>query len=450
MRIYIPPASPFKKSLRNSVKEGITAEVVIRILDYYLIPFALFLGAQDRYIGLLVATPNLVASFILFATPFVVHKFKSRLKTIIACIGLQCLALTPLIFLPFIPFPPNMMLLIGLITIFRSLGTIIGPPWGSLVSDYLPMDKRGRYFGSRSQIIGVAGITTGIIAGLLLFILKPVSEGLSFIILFMIAILSRTGSFFLSKKMVDIDHKLIPDFSSFTKSYHIFLAHFKNKNFAKFTIYVAGTTLATQMAYPFLSVWMLREMNLNYILYTSVHLASTVAGIIAFPIWGKHIDILGSVSIQKRVSWFIAVIPLLWILFRNFSFGLIAAEIYSGLIWAGFNLSTSNFIYNSCSSQERVNCLIFYNFINGSAAFLGASLGGFLVNVLPRFLGSPILSLFLLSAMLRLLIDLFIARHFTEIRKDIRQATVRQLLLSMLGFTPLSGRTNEWDTEATA
>ncbi|MEW5895813.1 MAG: MFS transporter [Candidatus Omnitrophota bacterium] len=449
MKIYIPPASPFKKSLRNSIKEGVTAEVVIRVLDYYLIPFALFLGAQDKYIGLLVATPNLISSLALFSTPFVVFKLRSRLKTVTRCIGSQCLILIPFVFLPFISFPANVVILIALVTIFRSLGTIIGPPWGSLVSDYLPVDKRGRYFGSRSQIVGLAGITTGVLAGILLSVLKQVSEQLSFIIIFLLAAVSRCGSYLLTKKMIDIDGKLIREFS-FSKSYHTFIAHFKNRNFARFTLYVAGTTFATQMAYPFLSVWMLKGMHLNYMWYTSVHLASTIAGIIAFPAWGRHIDILGSVSIQKRVSWFIATIPLLWIMARQFPLGLVLAEVYSGLIWAGFNLSTSNFIYNSCSSEERVNCLIFYNFINGTAAFLGASTGGFLLNILPGLFHSPILSLFVISSVLRLLADLFIARHFTEIRKDIRQSTVRELLFSMLGFNPLTGRTNEWDTETTA
>ncbi|MFA5039257.1 MAG: MFS transporter [Candidatus Omnitrophota bacterium] len=447
MKTYIPKASPHASSLQNSVKEGISAEVVIRILDYYLIPFALFLGATEKFIGFLVAIPNFLSSFALIAAPLAVQVLKSRQKTIALSILLQAVILIPIAFLPFVAFPANVILLIALVAAFRSLGTLLGPPWGSLMSDYLLPKQRGRFFGSRSRIVGFAGILAGMGAGALLYFLKGFSELGSFMCVFLVAAFCRALSYFFTKKMKDIDHKLIPGFKGLKEHAAVFLSHFKNRNFARFASYVSTTTFATQMAYPFLSVWMLKGMGLNYLLYTSVHLASLAAGLFAFPIWGRHIDIAGTVNIQKHTSLLIAFIPLLWIIMRRQPLGLIAVEVFSGLIWAGFNLCTSNFIYNTCSSSQRVHCLVFFNFINGTMAFAGAAAGGFLAQHAPPFLGSPILFLFLLSAVLRLLADLIIAPPLAEIRTDVRTLTAKELILSVLGFQPIMGRNAEMDAE---
>lgn len=449
MNIYIPKASRYASSLKNSVREGISAEVVLRFLDYYVIPFALFLGATEKFIGFLVAVPNFLSSLALFAAPFAVQIFKSRQKTITVSILMQAIILTPLALLAFVPFPVNVILLIVLVSVFRSLGTLLGPPWGSLMSDYLLPRQRGRYFGTRSRLVGFSGIVAGIAGGSLLYLLKGVSELMSFITIFLIAAFCRFLSYLFSKQMADINHTVMSGFNSIREHARIFLSHFKNRNFARFACYVSSTTFATQMAYPFLSVWMLKSMGLNYILYTSVHLASLVAGLFAFPVWGRHIDIAGTVYIQKHTSLLIASIPLLWILVRHQPFGLIAVEFFSGMVWAGFNLCTSNFIYNTCSSAERVHCLVFFNFINGTMAFLGASLGGFLAQHAPPFLGSSILFLFLLSAILRLLADLFIAPPLEEIRRDVRTLTAKELLLSVLGFETIMGRNADMDAETT-
>jgi MFS family permease len=132
-------------------------------------------------------------------------------------------------------------------------------------------------------------------------------------------------------------------------------------------------------------------------------------------------------------------------MFARNPFELILIEIFSGFVMSGFGLATSNFIYDAVSAPKRVRCLAYYNLINGAAIFAGASLGGYLAERLPPLLGYRIVTLFLLSGIVRLFADLFLSRHFTEVRESAKKVSSMQLFQSVLGMRPLTGENTEMD-----
>jgi predicted MFS family arabinose efflux permease len=174
----------------------------------------------------------------------------------------------------------------------------------------------------------------------------------------------------------------------------------------------------------------------------AVSLAPVVTGLVAFPIWGRHADTVGNARILKITSFLIPVIPLLWLMPRS-PWVLMLVELFSGFVWGGFNLCTTNFIFDAVTPAKRVRCLGYFNLINGVALFAGASLGGWLSPRLPVFAGLPILSLFLLSAAARFVANLFLSRHFSEVRAEARPVTSAQLFFSVVGIRPLYGRDQE-------
>ena len=91
-------------------------------------------------------------------------------------------------------------------------------------------------------------------------------------------------------RMVDLPHKkeLRLPFS-----FGNFKERLKVSNFAKFVYFVTTMTFATQLAAPYFSVYMLKDLHFNYLSYTAVQLASVVAGLVAFPVWGRNADIVG-------------------------------------------------------------------------------------------------------------------------------------------------------------
>jgi len=246
----------------------------------------------------------------------------------------------------------------------------------------------------------------------------------------------RFVSFHYMKKMTDITMHHAPrgQFDVFG-----FFRQLKQSNFARFMLYVACITFATQMSVPYFSVYLLKEVGLDYLSFMGVQMASAVVMLLAFPLWGKQADMVGNAKILKLTSFFVPLIPVLWFL-GKYPIHFMLAEAFAGFMWSGFNLCATNFVYDSVPPSRRVRVLGYYNLINSMATFLGASLGGRLAEVLPPARGSSLLTLFLISALLRFLANFILSRQFTEVRTGTRKIRSTRLVLSVLGIRPLAGR----------
>jgi len=413
---------------------------MIGIIDYYLIPFALFLGATAPQIGLLVAIPNLVASvFQLFAVR-AVHAAGNRLRLLVMGLGIQSAFLIPVGFLAYHHAPYALPLLILLTTVYKTIGGLITPAWGSLVSEYLPPHRRGHYFGWRSRLVGVAGVGSVCFWGLFLYLLKKyATQNTGFLILFLAAAAARLIGLFFMSRMTDLPLQRSHE-TEFT--FWMFLRRFRESNFVRFVFYTASITFTTFIASPFFSVHMLRDLKFNYVSYMAVSMASVIGSLVSFPIWGRHADSVGNAKILKITSLLVPLIPILWLIPRH-AVPLVIIELFSGVVWGGFNLCATNFIFDAVSPAKRVRCLGYFNLINGGAIFAGSLVGGFLAKRIPPFLGMPLLWLFVLSAAGRFLAHFLLSRGFTEVREGTKHVSHTQLFFSVVGIRPLFSSTPE-------
>src|SRR5581483_9775464 len=156
------------------------AQISISVLDFFLVPFALFLGARPPELGLLIALPSFVSALALFFVVDIVRLAGNRRRLLVWGATLQTLVLAPLPLFALHRFPSAVAIVFALICLFRTVGAIMGPPWGSLMSDYLPDGRRGDYFGKRSQLIGVCGMISAAACGTMLHFLGQFSEAASF------------------------------------------------------------------------------------------------------------------------------------------------------------------------------------------------------------------------------------------------------------------------------
>ncbi len=444
MEAEISPISDKKieDSLVVCRREGVMAQVMIIITDYYLTPFALFLGAGPQQIGLLVAMPQLLGSISQLGAVRLVQMYGSRLRFLLFAVATQGFGLIPLAFLAFIPLPERIGVFIFLAVVYRVLFTLIGPAWGSLVSDYLPEEKRGSYFGTRAQLLGITGIASVIVCGLTLTFFDHFHLATGFFLLFIAAAIFRLTSLFFMSKMADIPLKFSSE-SHFT--FWEFIKRFKESNFVKFVFFVAAITFTTNIASPYFNVLMLRDYQFSYFKYMLFQLSGMTVGMLSFPVWGRHADVVGNAKIIKFTSFFVPFIPLFWLFTNNFLL-LLIIEMMSNFAWGGFNLCVTNFIYDAVSQSKRVRALGYFNLVNGLAIFSGAALGGFLADRLPPLRGHTLLSLFLISGLARLLAVLFLGRTFKEVRKSTRPVKSSELIYSVVGLRPFIGETRNLGT----
>jgi MFS family permease len=308
------------------------------------------------------------------------------------------------------------------------------PGWGSMMSDLVAKDKRGEYFGWRNRVLGFIIVATTFVAGFLLYQMKKFNIFYGFGILFSFAFIFRIFSWYFLTRMHEppLEHKKEDCFSLFN-----FLARIKESNFAQFVLFVSLMNFSVNLASPFFAVLMLKDLSFNYLTYTLVTIAATLTVYIMIGRWGKHADMVGNIKVIQLTAPIIGFFPLLWIINRHPLF-LIFAQIISGFAWAGFNLSASNFIYDAVSPEKRTRCIAYFNVLNGSALCAGALLGGFLVPKLPALFGFKILTIILISAILRMAVGILMPMKLKEVR-PIEYVSSNELFFSVIGIKPLLG-----------
>lgn len=422
-----------KKSLRISVIEGIFAGGMTGFTQEYFTPFLLLLGGNLRQVSMLSALPNLFASLTQLRSADVVERLNSRKMMINIFVFLQAVMLIPMAVLAiFRQTLPGVF--IGLVVLFTCCGALAGPAWGSLMSDLVEQHERGRYFGWRNRLIGFTGVGAMFIAGLLLYIFKRVNVFAGFGLLFFAAFIWRMISWCFLRKMYEPP---LHNDGNNNFSFLQFISRLRESNFAKFVLFVALMNFSVNIASPFFAVLMLKDLHFNYFLYTIITLSATLTIYCAVARWGRHADRAGNLKIIKITAPLIGLIPLLWVVNRSPLY-LIGAQIFSGFLWAGFNLCASNFIYDAVSPEKRTRCIAYFNTLNGVALCAGAFLGGFLLLWLPPLGGYRILTLFVVSALLRLCAGIFLPQQLKEVR-HVENIKSDQLFFSMIGIRPILG-----------
>jgi MFS family permease len=423
-----------RESLRSSVKDGISAAVMGGVTDHYATPLALFLGASVQQVGWITAIPNLLSSLSQLFAVRVIYWIGGRLTLLVRLVFVQAGLIFCMAILPWLPVSNQVEIFLFLLILAALCSGLAGPAWGSLMSDYIPSNKRGRYFGWRNRLVGAVAVGSIVVSGLVLYSFHGLSYRVGFFILFFLASLSRYVSAYFLNRMDEPPHKRDPA-SDFT--FVMFLARFKESNFLKFVVFTACLNFAAYLSAPFFAVFMLRDLRFDYLTYMALQVCSSLTSLIALPLWGRHADLVGNVRVLRLSSFFAALIPLFWLVSHHPVY-LMLVQTWAGFAWSGVTLSTANFIYDAVTPQKRVRCIAYFNVINGVALCLGSSLGGFLAARLPSVLGYSLLALFGLSGFCRLFFYALLSRSFREVRVA-HEVSLQELFFSVVGIRPLVG-----------
>jgi len=178
--------------------------------------------------------------------------------------------------------------------------------------------------------------------------------------------------------------------------------------------------LAVSIASPFFTVYMLRELGFTYMWFTIVTLSSGVFSLLALPFWGKFADKYGNKLVIVIASFFIPLVPILWIFSTSKLYLILVPSLIGGVFWGGFNLSAFNFIYDSVKREHRALCSAYYNMLMGIGIFAGAIIGGLIAKYAPITFMSIFLFIFLVSGLARALMAIIFLPQIKEVRKTKR------------------------------
>jgi MFS family permease len=398
---------------------------MLGLTQNYITPYALTMKASTQEIGLLTSVPNFTMAAAQFAAPALSERLGSRKGFILRMAVMHALMWLPILLIPYLLQTHQVWWLIAFITLSTAFDSAANPVWGSMMADLVPAQMRGRYFGRRNRITGFASGVFAYVAGGILQLLTG-NTNLAFTTIFAGAMASRLVSFYFLSQMYE---PLSPVTEKRGHDGILKVARgLFSTNIGRFIIFCALINFAAAVSAPFFSPYMLRDLQFSYIVYTIINSVAILATVGSMTWWGKWMDRAGSSKVLKITSLFVPFVPLGWALSHSL-WWLIVMQLFSGFAWAGFQLSSSVFIFDAAPSQNRTRYIALYNSLIFLGVSVGSLTGGIVAPLLPLFRGNYFLSIFIVSGLVRLVVALFFLPRIKEVRK-VPQVKAGELLFS--------------------
>jgi len=277
-----------------------------------LVAFALSLGAGPIEIGLLAAIPYIAQVAQLPAIVLVERVRRRRAIGVWAVTAARVLILA-LAIVPFLPASATRLpLLIAAQLLICALGSIGGCAINSWVHQLLPTETLGNFFAR--QLFGSTTLSAlgTLAAGLLVdhspFANSQQSYGIAFAAA---GIAGFISSFYLARVPEPVMHDAGPPASVFSR----LRAPLRDRAFRRLLVLIAAWNLASNMAAPFLTVYLIQQMGYGLSTVTRLWVLSQLANVLTIYLWGRLSDRLSNKGVLSVVFpvYFACILSLVFI-----------------------------------------------------------------------------------------------------------------------------------------
>ena len=372
----------------------------------YQSPSIIATGADGSTVALLSTVTNLVLAMLLIKVPSLVEGKTPMKRTVVMMSFINAFTWIPIIVVFMFFKTINPLMLIGLWIIGLVPATLLGPLRDNWLANLVPSDKMGRYLSWRSVIAGLFYLVAYIIMGFTLSIFKSsgnIDEGYALVLA--VAFVASITSTFLYTSIHSPPPVAKPQIAP-KISFLSFLKGARKEHLGTFILFASLFNFAVNLSSPLGAVYMMNNLKFSYMTLTVVISCEYVARVISLNFWGKQVDKSGSLRVLGLVSHLIPFSPILWLFSGNVVY-LCVAQLFSGTVWAAFDLCSQTFIYKSTKPEERLHYIVYYRSLTTFAAALGTLTTSLLLSSMFHVFGSQILGMMLLSGILRMAVVRF-------------------------------------------
>ena len=393
--LHLPPNS--RRNLRRLMGSGLFANASNTLVNTYLSVYLLALGAGRAEIGTLSSLSNLMMPAAMIPGGYLAAR-RRRYKGLILwpMVAARALLLL-LILLPWIPVPLSVRLVgvgIGIAAARAFLVNLVTPAWTAFLGKLVPMRWRGRYFSTRNIVMGLGAFAVLLAVGRWS---AHLGEPLGYqAALGTAALLGFGAAFFLAQ--VDEPPSPLPSGSAGKRRWW----HALDRPFLLFTAVGALWNFTVMVAGPFFLIYLVEEVGATASVLGMVSAVGLLAAVPGQRFFGPLNDRLGAGWVQRGTGLFIPLVPALWGFIRA-PWQAYLLQIFSGFVWAGYNLAAFNYLLERTRADHRASLVAFYQALAGLGMAGGAAMGGWLAQV------KGYRTLFLTSAALRLVAALLFA-----------------------------------------
>ncbi|MBM4045748.1 MAG: MFS transporter [Planctomycetes bacterium] len=370
--------------------------------------YALHLGASNALIGVLSAAPSW-GQALQMLSPVLIERVRTRKPLCLATYAIGCGLWLPIAFIPFLfTGAAGPWALIILVTLGGAVTALASPASTAWFADLVPEDARARYIARLNNLCAAVALISSLAAGRYMDFFSPARAQTGFMSLFILAVVFAGASIAVWAKVVEppkhlSEHESLLDFLT---------GPFRHTHFRNFTLFGVARGLAVMIAGPFFNVYMLQNLGIPYAHIAIFSAMLTVSYIASNPLWARLAENRGYRPILRFSTFGLALFPLPFVFATpsNYWFVIAIAQLWGGVMCAGFVLADFNLMIKIAPLRNRSVYIGFYQAMVNLAWCVGSLLGGALADLFARFAPLPLLGyalsniqcLFLLSVSLRL------------------------------------------------
>jgi MFS family permease len=367
--------------LRYFYLDGLFSSLSDNLVAGFLELFLLSYGVSNSLIGLNASISSLFGALSIIPGAMAISRIKSRKRLVVLTGGgIGRLGLLAISFVPFVAGDPGaaVICLIALSALRTVMGNFCNPAWTSMVADLVPVHARARYFGQRNVAIIAASFIAAPIAGKVVKSLSAV-PGLPHLGFQAIFFLSFAAGMLATASFARIPDASVSEASSKRPEGFPLRSLLADRRFAGFALSAFVWNTALMVAGPFFNVYLVSALGASAAmvgLLAALSSASTLAGQLAF---GRLTDRKGDIPVMVATGLAIPIMPLTWLLVTSpGQVGFI--NIASGILWAGYNLSSFNILLKLTPDDHRAEATAIYQTLVAASSIFGPLIGGALAD----------------------------------------------------------------------
>ena len=357
----------------------------------FLAAFALLLGASNVHIGVITALPPILQPVQLIAV-VLIERLRMRKPFAVMSYSIAYAAWIPVALIPFTLDVPNagtVTLLLVFVALRGVAQAFLNPSWIGWVRDIVPQDVMGSFFSQRMRIATIAAAVAGLVGAFYIdwwASIVPEPEkiyGYSYAMLFGSILLGFGAVSFMARMP---EPRMVPPEDQQPTIVQMLAAPLRDANYRQLMSFLMVWSLASQLAVPFFSVYMLTKLEMPLSAVVGLAVLSQATSVLFVNVWGGFVDRFGSKVVLSTSSSLYLLVILGWTFTTTPDQHaltvplLIVLHFLIGIASAGINLATTTIRMKMAPQAQSTSYLTGASLAASLGAGIGPILGGAFVD----------------------------------------------------------------------
>lgn len=366
-----------RRNLRASLGDGMAFGGMVGIGETFLPAFVLAVGLGELTAGLVASVPMLAGGIVQLVAPKAIQLTGSHKQWVVLAASVQAFSFVPLV-LAACWGQISALAVFCVAAVYWGAGLATGPAWNTWIEGIVPRRVRPRYFAVRTRA-SQAAVCAGFLLGGVSLQAAAGGDYLlwAFAGLFAAAGVCRLASVWMLSRQSESPHTAATLIEPMTWREN--MREMATGSSGRLLLYLVAVQGAVQMAGPYFTPFMLKQLHFTYFQYVSLISAAFVAKVMMLPFCGHAAHRLGA----RRLLWIggVGIVPLSasWLVSQDF-YWLVTVQILGGAAWASYELAFFLLFFESIPAPRRTSVLTLYNLLNTAAFMGGALVGGWMLS----------------------------------------------------------------------